>query len=84
MTEELTPKQQAAQASLAHHQGKLAAAPVGSKLAANLKLRVAVEQAGLIGNATQRQAAEAAARQAHAETIAALDDAAARSAAAAR
>jgi len=85
MTDELTPEQQhkaEVDAEIARHQAKLDGAPKGSKLAANMSLRIAIAKASLVADETQRASLEQSARDTHKATIEAITAAEAEDAAA--
>ena len=75
-----TPQEQ----EIARFQTKLDAAPKGSKLSANMTLRIAIAKASLVEDETQRSQLEQSARQVNAETIKAIEAAEAEDAAAAK
>ena len=67
MTDELTPEEEASKAEIARFQAKLGAAPKGSRLAANMRLRIDIEMASDVEGEKTARAAHAAALQAIAD-----------------
>jgi hypothetical protein len=65
-------REKLAKAKIAHYREKLGRARKGSKLSANMKLRIGIAKASMVEDAEQRKSLVKAAREEHVATLAAI------------